>query len=130
MTEAEFRPVWLDLLQRHPKQAERLNDQDWDDWLAKLSQYEPETVEAALQEWYKTHSNGDRKRFPELIIVANICKRMVTPEVDPERDTVATEAYCRANRLPIWGEVPDSEEAKSAYVQAHIDHCKAIREKG
>lgn len=125
MNETEFKPIWTSLLDRHPKQAERLTDQDWDDWLTSLSPYEPKTIEAALQEWYKVYFNRDQKRFfPELNVVRNICIRRVNPPQLPkvERDTAATEAYCRANGLPI--DVPEGEEAKEAYVQTHIDHCK------
>jgi len=125
MTEAEFKPIWTSLLHRHPKQAERLTDQDWDDWLTSLSQYESDTVEKALQEWYTVYFNRDQKRFfPELHVVCNICIRLVDPPQLPEveRDTAATEAYCKAHGLPI--DVPDGEEAKEAYRQAHIDHCK------
>lgn len=125
MNEAEFKPIWTSLLHRHQKQAERLTDQDWDNWLTKLGQFEPKTIETALQEWYKIYFNRDQKRFfPELNVVRNICIRLVDPPQLPEleRDMVATEAYCRANGLPI--DVPEGKEAKEAYRQAHIDHCK------
>lgn len=102
-----------------------MTDQDWDDWLTSLGKFEPETIEKALQEWYTIYFNRDQKRFfPELTVVRNICLRLVDPPQLPEveQDTAATEAYCRANGLPI--DVPEGEEAKKAYRQAHIDHCK------
>lgn len=125
MTEAEFKPIWTSLLHRHPQHAERLTDPDWDDWLTKLSPFEPATVETALREWYSGVWGQDRRRFPELTVIRNFCFRLAAPQPEQpevERDTEATETYCRKHGLPI--DVPEGEEAKEAYRQAHINHCK------